>query len=142
MNAIETRNELRMLEAQLAAANVKLATVQAENRRLRRMTQNGRTGRILHRTAADARQLVAWRFAGYSVTRRNCESYGMTQQRWAWGIAMLRAAGVVAYPGDTDLFQVEDLDQCIAMIDREVSRIEARGELSRLTLRMYRRKRR
>jgi hypothetical protein len=139
MNA---HHEARLLRTQLDAAAVKLATVQAENRRLRRMTQNGRMGRILHRTAADARQLVAWRFADYSVSRRNCESYGMSQQRWAWAIAMLRAAGIVAYPGDTDVFTVEDRDECIAMIDYEVRRIEGRGDLSRLQMRMYRRKRR
>jgi hypothetical protein len=139
---VQTTAEMQYMRAQLDAAAVKLATVQAENRRLRRMTQNGRLGRILHRTAGDARQLVAWRFAGYSVSRRNCESYGMSQQRWAWAIAMLRAAGIVAYPGETDTFTVEDRDECIAMIDHEVRRIEGRGDLSRLQMRMYRRKRR
>jgi len=106
------------------------------------MTTNGRMGRILHRTAADARQIVGWRFANYSVSRRNCESYGMTQQRWAWGMALLRAAGIVPYPGDSDAFTVETLDDALAMIDQEVKRIEARGDLSRLALRMYRRRRR
>ena len=106
------------------------------------MTTNGRMGRILHRTAADARQIVGWRFANYSVSRRNCESYGMSQQRWAWAVAMLRAAGVVPYPGDTDAFTVEDLDAALGMIDQEVKRIESRGDLSRLALRMYRRRRR
>lgn len=140
--AITAHNELTLLRTQLEQATVKLATTQAENRRLRRMTTNGRMGRILHRTAADARQIVGWRFANYSVSRRNCESYGMTQQRWAWAVAMLRAAGVVPYPGDTDAFTVEDLDEALAMIDREVKRIEGRGDLSRLALRMYRRRRR
>lgn len=140
--AITAHNEAQLLRAQLEHATVKLATAQAENRRLRRMTTNGRMGRILHRTAADARQIVGWRFANYSVSRRNCESYGMSQQRWAWAVAMLRAAGVVAYPGDTDAFTVEDLDAALGMIDQEVKRIEARGDLSRLALRMYRRRRR
>ena len=139
--AITAQNEAALLRAQLEHATVKLATAQAENRRLRRMTTNGRMGRILHRTAADARQIVGWRFANYSVSRRNCESYGMTQQRWAWAVAMLRAAGVVPYPGDTDAFTVEDLDTALAMIDQEVKRIESRGDLSRLALRMYRRRR-
>ena len=139
--AITAQNEAALLRAKLEHATVKLATAQAENRRLRRMTTNGRMGRILHRTAADARQIVGWRFANYSVSRRNCESYGMTQQRWAWAVAMLRAAGVVPYPGDTDAFTVEDLDTALAMIDQEVKRIESRGDLSRLALRMYRRRR-
>ena len=141
MNQIQLQNELNLTRVQLEHASVKLATVQAENRRLRKMTTNGRMGRILHRTAADARQIVGWRFANYSVTRRNCESYGMSQQRWAWGMALLRAAGIVPYPGDTDSFAVEDLDEALALIDQEVKRIEARGDLSRLQLRMYRRRR-
>ena len=127
--------------AELDRVRVKLATVQAENRRLRKMTQNGKHGRILHRAAADARQIVAWRFAGYSVTRRNCESYGMSQQRWAWAMAMLRSGGIVRYPGDSDAFQVEDFDECLAKIDREVKRVEAAGDLGRLLLRRYRRRR-
>jgi hypothetical protein len=140
--AITAQNETQLLRTQLEHATVKLATAQAENRRLRRMTTNGRMGRILHRTAADARQIVGWRFANYSVSRRNCESYGMSQQRWAWAVAMLRAAGVVPYPGDTDAFIVEDLDAALGMIDQEVKRIESRGDLSRLRMRMYRRRRR
>ena len=127
--------------AELDRLRVQLATVQAENRRLRKMTTNGKLGRVLHRTAADARQIVGWRFAGYSVTRRMCESYGMSQQRWAWAMAMLRAAGIVKYPGDSDDFQVEDLDECLGKIDREVKRIEATGDLGRLLLRRYRRRR-
>lgn len=139
--AITAHNETALLRSQLEQATIKLATAQAENRRLRRMTTNGRLGRTLHRAAADARQLVGWRFANYSVTRRNCESYGMSQQRWAWGMALLRAAGIVPYPGDTDAFVVEDLDEALALVDQEVKRIEARGDLSRLQLRMYRRRR-
>jgi hypothetical protein len=106
------------------------------------MTQNGRQGRILHRTAADARQIVGWRFANYSVSWRNWKAYGMTQQRWAWAVAMLPAGGVVNYPGDTDAFTAEDLDEALAMIDREVKRIRGAWDLSRLALRMYRRRRR
>lgn len=127
--------------AELDRVRLQLATVQAENRRLRKMTTNGKLGRVLHRTAADARQIVGWRFAGYSVTRRNCESYGMSQQRWAWAMAMLRAAGIVKYPGDSDAFQVEDFDECQAKIDREVKRVEAAGDLGRLLMRRYRRRR-
>jgi hypothetical protein len=105
------------------------------------MTTNGKAGRILHRAAADARQLVAWRFAGYSVSRRHCERYGMGQYRWAWAMAVLRCAGIVPYPGDSDAFQVEDLDAAIARIDQEVRRTEASGGLARLQMRMYRRRR-
>lgn len=122
---------------------VQLATALAENRRLRRMTTNGRVGRILHRTAADARTIVAWRFAGYSVSRRQCASYGLGFQRWSWAVALLRAAGVIAWPGnDTDAFQVEDVTEVLDKLDREVRRIEAAGDLARLEFRRYRRRKR
>ena len=126
--------------AELDSLRVKLATVQAENRRLRKMTTNGRMGRILHRAAADARQIVGWRFAGYSVTRRHCESYGMGQYRWAWAMALLRAANVVPYPGDSDDFLIEDQDDCIAAIEKQVRLTANTGELGRLKMRMYRRR--
>lgn len=125
---------------ELDRLRIQNATLQAENQRLRRMTKNGKQGRIVHRAAEDARTIIGWRFAGYSISRRNCEGYGMTQQRWAWAIAMLRAAGIVPYPGDTDAFQVEDLEECLAKIDREVRRLEAADNLGRLELRMYRRR--
>ena len=128
--------------AELDRVRVKLATVQAENRRLRKMTQNGKHGRILHRAAADARQIVAWRFAGYSVTRRACAGYGMTQYRWAWAMALLRAAMIVPYPGDSDSFQVQDLDAAIRRIETQVRLTEASGNLERLKMRMYRRRKR
>lgn len=128
--------------AELDRVRVKLATVQAENRRLRKMTTNGKAGRILHRAAADARQIVAWRFAGYSVTRRACESYGMTQYRWAWAMALLRAAEIVPYPGDSDNFRVEDLDTATRRIDTQVRLTEASGDLGRLKMRMYKRRKR
>jgi hypothetical protein len=105
------------------------------------MTTNGKAGRILHRAAADARQICGWRAAGYSVTRRKCESYGMSQWRWAWAMALLRVAGVVAYPGDTDNFLVDDLDAAHARIDPAVRMTETTGSLERLRGRMYRRRR-
>ena len=134
-------NVVNYSPAELDRLRVRNATWAAENRRLRKMTTNGKLGRVLHRTAADARQLVTWRFSGYSVTRRMCESYGMSQQRWAWAMAMLRSGGIVRYPGDSDAFQVDDFDECMARIDREVRRVEAAGDLGRLLLRRYRRRR-
>ena len=128
--------------AELDRVRVKLATVQAENRRLRKMTSNGKHGRVLHRAAADARQIVAWRFAGYSVTRRACAGYGMTQYRWAWAMALLRAAMIVPYPGDSDSFQVQDLDAAIRRIETHVRITEESGDLGRLKMRMYRRRKR
>jgi len=123
---------------ELDRLRVSLATVQAENRRLRRMTDNGQLGRALNRAAADAKQIVTWRFANYSVSRRYCVSYGMTARRWAWAMALLRAAGIVPYPGDSDDFLVDDFNACIARIDAQVRLTEQAGSLARLRARMHR----
>jgi hypothetical protein len=107
---------------------VQVATVQAENRRLRRMTANGKVGRLLHRTAADARQLVGWRAAGYSVARRQCLTYGMSERRWAWALALLKLAGVVAMNTQyADDFLEEDLGAIESRIARAVQRVEGNG---------------
>ena len=86
------QNELSMLRLQVAQLTVKTVTAQAENRRLRRLTANSRVGRLLHRTDADARQLCAWRWAGYSVSRDAALSYGMSRRRWHWAVALLERA--------------------------------------------------
>ncbi len=136
---IHAHNEAQLLRTQLQAAAVKLATVQSENKRLRRLTTNGRTGRLLHRTHADATQLVVWRFSGYSVSRRNVATYGMSGRRWAWAVAMLRLAKILPYPGnDADAFQIDDFDACIGAIERQVALLgEQENGIERLVLRMH-----
>jgi hypothetical protein len=133
-----TTNDLALLRTQLDLAAVKLATVQAENRRLRRMTENGKQGRLLYRTAADARQIVGWRFAGYSVTRRACYGYGMSERRWAWAVALLKVAKVLDInTACVDEFDVADLDEALAQVDRAVTICEQEG-LARLVFRLPR----
>lgn len=136
--AIAAHNEAAMLQLQLEQAHVKVATLQSENRRLRKLTANGKRGRLLHRAAADARQLVGWRAAGYSITRRNVVSYGMPIRRWQWAIGLLKVARVV----DTQLaaaddFLFDDTADCLQAIDHAVKVIEARG-LETLILRLPR----
>jgi len=139
MNQIHLQNELNLAQAQLQTAHVKLATLASENKRLRRQTVNGRVGRLLHRTKEDATQLVVWRFSGYSVSRRNAATYGMSGRRWAWAVAMLRLAKILPYPGnDADAFQVDDFDACIAAIDRQAQLLaEQDNGIERLVLRMH-----
>ena len=133
------RSDMQMLRSQLERATVQTATVQSENRRLRRMTHNGKVGRLLHRTREDATQLVTWRFAGYTISRRNCFNYGMSARRWAWGVALLRLAKILPYPGnDTDAFEVDDFDQAIAAIDKQAALLAEQNDLGRLILRMHR----
>ena len=129
-------NDLKVTRQQLERAHVQNATLAAENRRLRRMTTNGKQGRLLHRAAADARQLVGWRAAGYSVTRRNAESYGMSRRRWVWAVGLLRVARVLdARTSTADEFLIDDAADCLAAIDRAVKICEERG-LESLILRL------
>lgn len=138
MNATE-QNELAMLRLQVSQLTVKAVTAQNENRRLRKLTANGRRGRLLERTAADARQLVAWRWAGFSVSRGAALSYGMSRRRWHWCIALLERARVIAPDARyvDDAFEVEDLADALAMLDRTVKVLQD-GGLASLEMRMPR----
>ena len=111
MTPAEIQNELTLLRAQAAQISVKNATLAAENRRLRRLTANGRVGRLPTRTAADARQVCVWRWAGFSVGRQQALSYGMSRRRWHWAVALLERARVVKPDARylDDAFDVEDL---------------------------------
>lgn len=130
--------ELKETRRKLEFATVKLATVQAENRRLRRLTANGRQGRILSRASADAKQIIAWRWAGWSVSRSKARSYEMSRHRWAWAVALLERARVVKAnaPYLDDAFDDElGINDAIEMIDRTVKVLEQQG-LASLVMRL------
>jgi hypothetical protein len=130
--------DLKATRRELELATVKLATVQAENRRLRRLTANGRLGRLLHRASADAKQIVAWRWAGFSVSRRAALSYGMSRRRWAWAVALLERARVVQAdaPYLDDAFDVDtEIADAVGAIDRTVKVLEQQG-LASLVMRL------
>ena len=130
--------ELKQSRRELDLAAVKVATLQMENTRLRRMTTNGARGRLLHRAAADARQIVTWRAAGFSVSRRQCYGYGMSIRRWQWGIALLRLGRVLdSETPIADDFLIDDLDECLSAIDRAVTIAES-GGWERLLMRLPR----
>ena len=71
--------------------------------------------------AADALQIVAWRAAGYSVTRRNCEGYGMARRRWVWAVGLLKLARVLGNQvGSAGTFLIEDVGECAEAFERTV----------------------
>ncbi len=116
------------LQRQNERLQVQIAAVQAENRRLRRMTKTSRQGSILHRATIDARQIVGWRVAGYCVSRRQCVSYGMSERRWMWAMALLKLAGIVPMECTfADDFLVEDVAEIDSRIDRAVRKVEGNG---------------
>jgi hypothetical protein len=131
--------ELKETRQALGNATIKLATVQVENRRLRRMVDNNRGGHILHRARADAEQILAWRWTNYSVSRRACESYGMKRRRWIWATGLLRKARIIAdnAPAIDDAFLVEDIDDALRMLEAAVKAVEAAG-MESLLLRLPR----
>jgi hypothetical protein len=125
-------------DLQIQRLTVQLATAQAENRRLRRMTANGKQGRILSRAAVDARQVVGWREAGYCVSRRQCTQYGMSERRWMWAVALLKLAGVLAMDCTyADEFAVVDVAEIEQRIARAIRKVETNG-LSLLEFRLPR----
>lgn len=135
--AIHAQNDASLLRTQLEMAAVKVTTLQAENRRLRRLTANGRRGRLLSRTAADAKQICAWRWAGFSVSRTAALSYGMSRRRWHWAVALLERARVVAPDAHymDDAFEVDDITDALAAVDRTVKLLEQSG-LASLEMRL------
>jgi hypothetical protein len=136
---VQTTAEVQYLRTQLDAAAVKTATLAAENRRLRRLTANGKRGRLLARTLADARQICGWRWAGFSVSRRAALSYGMSRRRWAWAVALLEKARVVKPDAKylDDAFELDELDDALQALDRAAKVIGEAGLLS-LTMRLPR----
>jgi hypothetical protein len=130
--------ELKETRRKLEFATVKLATVQAENRRLRRLTANGRQGHILSRASADAKLIIGWRWAGLSVSRSKARSYEMSRHRWMWAVALLERARVAkanaAYLDDA--FDDElGYNDAIEMVDRTVKVLEQQG-LASLVMRL------
>lgn len=122
--------DLKETRRKLEFATVKLATEQAENRRLRRLVANGRQGRILSRASGDAKLIIKWRWAGWSVSRAACRSYGMSRHRWAWAVALLERARVVkADASSLDNAFDEDMGfvDAVAMVDQQVKVVEQLG---------------
>lgn len=109
------------------------ATLRAENRYLRKLVGNSKHGRLLRRTHTDAQQLIAWRFAGLSISRRAANEMGMGQRRWQWARALLMLAGV--HNGE-DVIE-PDFDAVLRALHDTAVSLEKTG-LERLRLRLPR----
>jgi len=72
----------------------KVARLQAENTRLRRIAHHTGDAARLERTETDAKQLLVWRFSGFSISLRAVSNYGMTRRHWEWARALLIHAGI------------------------------------------------
>ncbi len=130
-NAI-TLAKLEQLLQRLATENSQL---QADNRRLRKLKSNVGRGRILERALADATAMIAWRFAGYSISRDSCADLGISERRWEWARALLMTARVHDGADITE----PDFDAVLRRVAAAHDRIVAQGDIGALVLRRRKR---
>lgn len=130
-----TTDTLARAEAMLARLGMENAQLRADNRRLRKLKRNAGSGRILSRALADATAMLAWRFAGYSISRVKCAELGITERRWEWARALLMAARI--HDGH-DITQ-PDFDAALRSLTTAHDRIEATGDIAPLILRRRKR---
>lgn len=108
---------------------IQIANLRAENSSLRRKlpgsTKDMRRLRQAHR---DAKALLLRRFSGYSISRSECESAGISRRAWPWAIALLKNAGIY----DRGDVRTEDFRIAINMLDAEFGSMEQSGTIVRL----------
>lgn len=82
----------------LDALFAELAALRAENRALRaKLPRSKRYSKTTKRAMVDAHTILCRAFAGDNTGCLAMQGEGMTKQRWAWAIALLRYAGIVSY---------------------------------------------
>lgn len=111
------------------------AQLRADNRRLRKLKVNAGRGRILSRAFHDATVMLAWRFAGYAISRSKCVKLGVTDRRWEWARALMIAARIHDGADVTET----DFDAALRKLATTHDRIEAQGDIGALVLRRRKR---
>lgn len=132
MSDTTTLENMERLLQRLAVNNAQL---RADNRRLRQMVVNRGRGRILSRALDDATAMLAWRFAGYAITRDACRDLGLPERRWEWARALLMAARI------HDGWDITEpaFDQAARKLAATHDRIEASGDVQALIVRRRKR---
>lgn len=126
-----TTDTMARAEATLQRLMMENSHLRAENRRLRKLKRNAGRGRILERAMADATAMLAWRFAGYSISRAKARDLGITERRWEWARALL----LVARIHDGDDVTEPDFDAALRKLAAAHDRIEATGDIGALIMR-------
>ena len=106
-----------------ATLRAKIATLSAENRKLRRVAKYSRQDALLERIKVDAQQLLVWRFSGLSISRRNAVEMGMSRRRWSWARALLQHARI---HDDQDV-TAADFDGALAALDASINYLSKAG---------------
>jgi len=132
MSENTTLENMERLLQRLAVNNSQL---RADNRRLRQLVVNRGRGRILARALDDATAMLAWRFAGYAITRDACHELGLPERRWEWARALLMAARI----HDGDDITEPQFDVAARLLAAAHDRIEAQGDIGALIIRRRKR---
>ena len=132
---MQSSDTIARAEATLQRLMMENSHLRAENRRLRKLKRNAGRGRILERAMADATAMLAWRFAGYSISRAKARDLGITERRWEWARALL----LVARIHDGNDVTEPDFDAALRKLAAAHDRIEATGDIGALILRRRKR---
>lgn len=82
----------------LDAIFAELSALRAENKALRaKLPKTKRHSSTTKRAVVDAHMIVMRAFSGDNTGCLAMRGEGMSKQRWAWAVALLRLAGIVAY---------------------------------------------
>ena len=128
---MQSSDTIARAEATLQRLMMENSHLRAENRRLRKLKRNAGRGRILERAMADATAMLAWRFAGYSISRAKARDLGITERRWEWARALL----LVARIHDGGDITEPDFDAALRKLAAAHDRIEATGDIGALIMR-------
>ena len=123
-----------------------LATLRAENKRMRNRVQPARRGSaIVRRALMDAHTIL---MAAFSDESTGCHAmsaaHGMTRRRWEWGVAFLRYAGIVplvnrAWRNGLQ-FLITDLGGAIGLLETSARELDNQDGYRRLRATLYARK--
>ena len=120
-------------ERQAERLRGEVANLRVENRQLRRrLPESVGDMRRLRQAHRDARAMVLHRFNGYSISRDNCLTLGISERRWMNARALLQVARVY---GASDIV-VEDFDTAISKLDSTFASMEEAGSAQRLRMRL------
>ena len=101
----------------------KIARLQAENTKLRRIAHRTGDAVRLERVETDTKQLLVWRFSGFSITLRAVAEYGMTRRHWEWARALLLYANI----HDGHDVTCHDFAEAVAAVEDAVHTLRTEG---------------
>ena len=102
---------------------LKMARLQAENIKLRRIAkQSGESARLTN-IANDAKALLVRRFSGFSISLDNSIDTGMTRRQWEWARGLLIFSGV----HDGKDVTADAFGDALAAIERQIKHLQKEG---------------